>query len=54
MDKIDKAKLKKILYICLFVLDAAVIIFLFVVSIVMLATMPEKIDPNVPDRKSVV
>ena len=48
MEKMDKAKLKKILYICLFVLDAAVIIFLFVVSIVMLATMPAKIDPNVP------
>ncbi len=48
MEKLDKVKLKKILYICLFVLDAAIIIFLFVVSIIMLATMPAKIDPNVP------
>jgi len=34
-------KTKKILYIALFALDIAVTVFLFVVSIIMIATMPE-------------
>ncbi len=40
---------KKILFIALFALDVAVTIFLFVVSIIMIATMPtykESINPN--------
>lgn len=42
-------KAKKILFIALFALDVAVTIFLFVVSIIMIATMPtykESINPN--------
>ncbi|MFA6755843.1 MAG: hypothetical protein WCR97_05060 [Bacilli bacterium] len=47
MEKKDSNN-KKILYTILFIIDISLIIFLFIVSIIMLVTMPDKIDPTQP------